>query len=129
MVQRISVTTEDDEQAAVITYCELLHLPVLHIPNEGKRSYQYGAKMKRLGLQKGFPDLFFPQAKRGYHGLMIEMKRDRRAKATIEQISWLSYLEQAGYCAKICHGFDEAKKVIDFYFGKTEKEKEIKQNE
>lgn len=107
--------TEDDEQEAVVMYCNLLGIDVSHIPNEGKRSWQYGAKLKRMGLQKGFPDLFFPYARKNAHGLFIEMKR-KGEKPTVEQIAWLKKLKERDYKAFLCYGFDEAKRVIDWYF-------------
>lgn len=54
--------TETGEQEAVIEYCAWRRIPVVHIPNEGKRSAAYAAQMKRMGLAKGFPDLFIPVA-------------------------------------------------------------------
>lgn len=108
--------TEDGEQAAVIEYCELNHIVVVHIPNEGKRSKAYGARMQRLGMKKGFPDLFFPTPCNGYHGLLIEMKRDKKARITAEQKGWLSYLSIQGYRAIACHGANEAIAEIKKYF-------------
>ena len=35
-----------------------------------------GAKAKQSGMKKGFPDLFLPVARKGFHGLFIELKRD-----------------------------------------------------
>ena len=107
--------SEDSEQEAVVTYCKLLGIDAIHCPNEGKRSYQYGARMKRMGMQKGFPDLFFPYARKNAHGLFIEMKAEK-GKATVEQIEWLRRLKERDYKAFLCYGFDEAKRVIDWYF-------------
>lgn len=112
--------TEDEVQQAVIEYCELKNIIVVHIPNEAKRSAYYGSKMKKMGLRKGFPDLFFPTARDKYHGLMIELKRDTKSKPTKEQIAWISYLTNQGYCAKVCCGIDEAIKQINKYFGVVE---------
>ena len=63
-----------------MTYCNLLGIDVVHIPNEGKRSYQYAARLKRIGMQKGFPDLLFPYPRKNAHGLYIEMKRKGERK-------------------------------------------------
>lgn len=78
--------TESSEQQAVIEYCSYCGIDVVHIPNEGKRSERYGAELKRLGMRKGFPDLFIPQSKKGYHGLFIELKRDITRKPTKDQL-------------------------------------------
>lgn len=108
--------TEDGEQEVVIDYCEYRNIKIIHIPNEAKRSAAYGAKMKRLGLRKGFPDLFFPTARKGYHGLFIELKRDVSSKATKEQLDWIAYLNGQGYYATVCYGADAAIREIEKYF-------------
>lgn len=108
--------TEDEVQAAVIEYCQLCKIKVVHIPNEGQRSKSYGGRLKKLGMSKGFPDLQFPAPRNGYHGLYIELKRDEKAKPTPEQVEWVEYLNSQGYYAVICHGVAEAIKEINKYF-------------
>lgn len=109
--------TEDDVQVAVVEYCDLMHIVCVHIPNESKRSAAYGAKMKRMGLRKGFPDIFIPTARRDFHGLFIELKRDRLAYPKKEQREWIEYLNRQGYRAVICWGVDEAINEIRKYMG------------
>ena len=109
--------TESGEQEAVVQFCELMRIPVVHIPNEGKRSAAYAAQMKRMGLAKGFPDLFIPVARSGFHGLMIELKRDEKARPTETQRAWVEYLNRAGYRAAVCHGAEEAIREIENYIG------------
>lgn len=109
--------TESGEQEAVVEYCAWKHIPVVHIVNEGKRSIPYAMQLKRMGLAKGFPDLFIPVAISGFCGLFIELKRDRKAKATDTQRAWIKYLNKAGYRAVVCHGSEEAMKEIENYFG------------
>lgn len=115
-----SPTSEDSEQEAVIEYCVLKGIEVVHIPNESKRSLAYGAKMKRMGLRKGFPDLLFPTPHKGYHGLYIELKRDKTCKPTAEQWRWINYLNEQGYRATVCYGATEAIDEIDWYFTKEQ---------
>ena len=110
------LTTEDDEQITVMQYCELKHIIAVHIPNESKRSLAYGAKMKRMGLSKGFPDLLFPTPNNGFHGLYIEFKRDKTCKPTPEQVEWINYLNEQGYRAVVCYGAGEAIDEIEEYF-------------
>ena len=111
-----SNTTEDAEQEVVIDYCELNRIDIVHIPNEGKRSATYGAKLKRTGLRKGFPDLFIPAARKGYHGLFIELKRDRNSLPTNEQLAWIGKLNACGYYATVCYGATAAIEEIKKYF-------------
>ncbi len=106
---------EDQEQQAVVEYCDLMGIPIVHIPNEGKRSAAYGAKMKRMGLRSGFPDLFVPLARGGYHGLFIEMKAEG-GRATPEQKKWVAKLNAHGYRATVCVGADAAINELNKYF-------------
>ena len=107
--------TEDEVQETVVAYCDALRIVCVHIPNECKRSKAYGAKMKRMGLQKGFPDLFIPTVKQGFHGLFIELKRDKLEHPTKEQLEWIEYLNNKGYYAAVAYGVDAAIAEIKKY--------------
>lgn len=98
----------------MVKYCDLLHIPIVHIPNEGKRSVSYAAMLKRMGLRNGFPDLFVTRARGGYHGLFIEMKYDN-GKTTKDQRDWLKRLAAEGYACVVCNGADEAIEAIKKY--------------
>lgn len=108
--------TEAQEQAAVIDFCKLWHIPAVHVPNEGKRTLANGRQLARMGLRRGFPDLFIPIAKKGYHGMFIELKRDIKCKPTEYQKQWIDYLNRQGYYAVICYGADDAIKQIGEYY-------------
>lgn len=103
------------EQIKVINYCFLRNIPVFHIPNGGSRNKMEAANLKRQGVKAGVPDLMFPVALRGYHGLFIEMKAGKN-KTTQNQDEWLDLLAKHGYCVRICYGYDEARCVINWYF-------------
>lgn len=113
--------TEDGEQEAIVSWCELNRIQVVHIPNEGKRSQAYGARMKRLGTQKGFPDMFFPYPVGNMHGLFIELKRDGKSRVSTEQREWLRRLNANGYLAMVCYGADEAIRTIKNYLTNNKK--------
>ena len=110
----VYASSEDAEQEAVVEYCDLLHIPIVHIPNEGKRSLSYAARMKRMGLRSGFPDLFVTLARGEYHGLFIEMKYGKN-KTTKEQKEWLERLSAEGYACAVCYNAAEAIKTIESY--------------
>lgn len=107
--------TEEEEQKVIMQYCRLKKIPLVHIPNEGKRSRAAGARLKAMGLQKGFPDLFIPEARGGYHGMFLELKRDRAQRPTKEQEEWIVFLNGKGYFAAVCYGADEAMERITSY--------------
>lgn len=92
------------------------------IPNGGKRHIKTAMAMKQEGASKGFPDLFLPVPTSQYHGLFIEMKRQKGGRVSPDQKKWLDYLQGAGYLAVVCKGFEEAKGVITDYL---EKEKPL----
>lgn len=108
--------SEATEQIAVVEYCAMKNYTIFAIPNGGSRNKLEAANLKRQGVKAGVPDLFVPVAKKGYHGLFIEMKFGKN-KTTANQDKWLSLLENNGYCTFVCYGFDSAVKALDWYFG------------
>lgn len=65
-------------------------LLLYHIPNGEKRDGATAAKLEKMGVKPGIPDLHLPVASRGWHSLYIEMKRigkheteDQRAMARL----------------------------------------------
>ena len=119
MKKNTLVSSEEDEQIAVIQYCDLLGIPVMHTANEGKRSAAYGARLKRMGLRPGFPDLLITRARGVYHGFAIEMKYGNN-KPTKDQIEWLRTLKYEGYATAVCYSASEAIKLIDKYLAQNE---------
>lgn len=109
--------TEAQEQAALVEWCDLMRIPVVHIPNEGKRTLANGRELARMGLRRGFPDLFIAAARNGFHGLFIELKRIKGGRVTEPQQKWIDFLNKHGYHAVICYGADEAIKEIRSYYG------------
>ncbi len=98
------------------SWLELEHkLAIVHIANEGKRSAQYGGTLKKMGMQKGFPDFHLPLMKRHYGALYMEVKVNRNSYISPEQRYWITYLKQQGYYADFCYGFDDGKAFIERY--------------
>ena len=87
---------------------------LFHIPNEGKRTQQNGARLKREGLKAGVPDLCLPVARGNYHGLYIELKRIGE-KANENQEQWIRALRAQRYAAYVCQGWDSARRIIEEY--------------
>ena len=85
-----------------------------HIPNGGRRDPKEAAFLKRQGVKAGVPDLCLPVARKGYHGLYIELKYGRN-KPTQDQRRWLSELSKQGYCVVTCYGWEQAKTWIEGY--------------
>lgn len=112
------VPTESVEQQCLFRWADFqsgkypeLEL-MYHIPNEGKRSRSTGARMKAEGLKPGVPDICLPVPRSGYHGLYIELKRLRGNCTTKNQDEWIAKLENQGYRAEVCRGWEEASRII-----------------
>ena len=115
------VPTESEEQVTLFELCEMMRFryPELdmltHIPNEGKRTKLTGAKLKREGLKRGYPDMVLDVARCGYNGLRIELKREKGYKISPEQKKWIIKLNEQGYAAVFCFGAKHAWRVIESY--------------
>ena len=113
---------EDDEQATFVQWCSFqanvykgLDL-IYAIPNGGSRNQLEAVKLKRTGVKAGVPDLFLPVAKKGKHGLYIEMKRKEGGRLSDYQKQWLARLSEQGYETAVCKGADEAIEVVKQYY-------------
>ena len=93
------------------------NIPFYAVPNGGSRNMKEAVKLKRTGVRAGVPDLCIPMARKGYHGLYLELKRVKGGVVSEHQTYWLALLKAEGYRAEVCQGFDEALKVIEDYFG------------
>jgi len=80
--------------------------------------------MKRIQWSNGYPDLFIVQPNATYNGLFLELKIETPYKINGElkksdhlenQQLILNKLNERGYYATFTTGFDEARKVIDWY--------------
>ena len=85
-----------------------------HIPNGGKRDARTAANLKRQGVKAGVPDLHLPVARGGYNGLYIELKVGSN-KPTQLQKKWLSSLNEQGYLAVVCYGWQQAAEQLINY--------------
>ena len=84
------------------------------IPNAGKRSITCSNYYLAEGLKAGVPDLFLAVMRGGYGGLFIEMKRPGILPSE-KQKKWHEKLKRQGYFVVVCHGFEEAKGIIERY--------------
>jgi len=116
------VFKEEEDQARLFEWAKLMsnkypELKLLNASLSGVRLKPGQAKKaKKLGMVKGFPDIFLPVVIPGkYAGLFIELKREKGGKLTREQKAWLNALSAQGYKAVCCKGFEEAKKTIEEY--------------
>lgn len=115
--------TEAAEQMLVFQWAEwmlgkwpeLEHL--YHCPNGGSRNPVEAARLKAQGVKAGVPDLFLPVPRVGYHGLYIEMKRQKGGRVSDDQKDWIAFLTAQGYRTAVCKGAEEAIREITQYLG------------
>ena len=94
---------------------------MFHIPNGGKRSKTEAERFREMGVKAGVSDVFLPVARNGCHGLWIEMKRLRTGRPTKDQLEWIENMIKQGYAATVCHGWEQAAKVIEGYMREVAK--------
>lgn len=123
---------EDQLQMACADYLRLQYPRVLwcHIANERQTSPARGAKLKRMGVRKGMPDILvfkkISTSKPPFSevrwmnpmncGLAIELKI-KPNKPSIHQMEVLNQLSEEGWISEVCYDFDAFKEIVDKYLG------------
>lgn len=87
---------------------------IFHIPNEGKRTTQYGRRLKNLGMRPGASDLFVALPRREYHGAWVELK-SASGILNRNQKLFLEDMHKVGYCTAVCHSIDDAIEFLKWY--------------
>jgi len=125
--------SEHSHQVAVMHWanCNLERWPELKwlyaVPNGGTRgdtgdmAARRGAALKAEGVKAGVLDLALDVSRGGYHGLKIEMKKvfdlskPSEQFASKEQLEFIAFLREQGYCAGVCQGWQQAIGVLEWY--------------
>lgn len=121
------MATEAQHQTAVIKWSQQPHIRarypelalLFHIPNGGTRDSVEGKHLKQQGVKKGVPDLCLPVPKGIYHALYIEMKTEK-GRTTSDQEWWGNSLLLQGNMWEVCHGWESAVRVLEWYLNLTE---------
>ncbi len=119
--------SEAQHQANVIKWSRQPHIRaqwpklklLFHIPNGGTRDAVEGKHLKQQGVKRGVPDLFLPVPSGRYHGLFIEMKTDT-GRVSMDQKWWIEQLNAVGYFVQVCHGWESAVRVLEWYLSPPE---------
>lgn len=117
--KQIMPPEEDDQIALAQILDQTLYngrqLKWIHCPNEGNRKPQYTAKLRRMGLKPGFPDVIIFDSPPNYPSLkggVIELKRKKGGVISEAQQDWVEYFRTNGWDAWICKGLDEAIDIL-----------------
>lgn len=121
------IPTENQEQRALVKWIKTHYLIrdyLIKTNNEGKRTPGQGFNLKLMGLCVGASDLFlaYPSTSKGYHGLWLEVKRnkkytpsERRTDTWIAEEMFQERMKKVGFAAEFCYGWIHGKAIIDDY--------------
>lgn len=106
---------ENQIQEALVRYVRTRYPTTLFTcaPSYAKDA-RTGARNKKMGYLKGFPDLFFAYPMGGYYGLFLEIKT-ATGKESKEQKEIREQLNMHNYKSIVCYGLDAAIKAVDNY--------------
>ena len=107
--------SEQQEQYAVHDWMTKKGIIHHHSPNGGKRNQWEGVKFKAMGVSPGYPDLTIPYARKGHHGLYIELKRVSGGKLSSYQEFWRDHLLSEGHYWAEAKGATECINIICDY--------------
>ena len=119
--ENVPVPKEAQEQAWFFNWCKYASVKwseldlLYHIPNGGSRNAIEAVHLKAQGVKKGVPDLCLPVPRGKFHGLYIEMKRQKGGTLSLDQKEWIARLKNQGYRVEVCKGFQEAANVLEDY--------------
>lgn len=111
---------EDKIHISIIDFLERISAFYYHIPNGGYRNQAEGAKLKRMGVKAGIPDICIPIPIKPYHGLYLEIKRKRNYKISSHQKYIHPKLKSLGYRMEIVKSLEEAITIVREYFSNAE---------
>lgn len=108
---------EHDIQVAIVGLLESIEPTPLYSATVGgvRLAIHTAKKMKEAGYSKGVPDMLVYEPRGMYAGLAIEVKTEK-GRASDEQKEWIRNLNDRGWRAEICRGFEECADVICEYF-------------
>lgn len=122
MKSTLPIPTESAEQKGVIVWwsyvCAGYKLDeklLMACPAQAARTPQGGARIKAEGYRAGTPDLFLAVARKGFHGLHVEMKRKDGGRLNESQKEMLFLIGEQGFSTAVAHGADQARKIIAEY--------------
>lgn len=112
--------TEHAHQVALFVWAALnsTRLPELRllfaIPVGGERNKIVAANLKAEGVRAGVFDMFLPVARGSWHGLFVELKVGKN-KPSDKQLEFMKNVQEQGYGASWCIGWEAAAQVIESY--------------
>lgn len=114
---------ESKMQSACVRYFRYAYPQYSHmlfsVPNGVATTETQGRILKAEGMLAGVSDLLFLVARKGFHGLCIEMK-DRKGIQRETQKEWQAKVEQQGYKYIIVRSFDQFQQEMQEYLDEND---------
>lgn len=73
-----------------------------------------GSLLSQLGYRRGTFDILFFEARKGYHGLHLEVKT-KKGRPSKDQLEWQRLARLKDYKAEICYGREQGIQIIKEY--------------
>ena len=110
---------EDQLQMAAMFWIRISYPKAVsfHVANERKTSPMRGAKLKKMGVLAGVPDIHILHPNGQHCGLFIELKTPK-GRLTQSQKNVIERLESSGYQCAVCRSVDDVIDVVTKYFNK-----------
>ena len=107
---------EHTMQVKVVQYVRTFYpeVLILSIPNGAGTTAHNRLALYAEGLLPGVPDLFIPEARKGFHGLWIEMKIKEGVESPAQKRVRYN-LEQNGYLCYVARSEQTAIDIIESY--------------
>lgn len=111
------IPTEHTEQAKLVGRVENFYPDVIvfAVPNGGLRNKREAIRFKAEGVRPGVPDLVFAEPRGRYHGLYVEMKRQKHSRVSDDQLRMHRRLRRKGYKVLIGWGVDDVWPQVEAY--------------
>lgn len=111
----MNITPEESAQVIVCDFAKRYELPFFHVFKKKMYSVVNGKLLDRMGVNKGFSDIFMPRGNKCFKGLFIELKAGKN-KPTPSQIDFLNKIIIEGYAGHVAYGSDEAISIIKSFY-------------
>jgi hypothetical protein len=114
----------DHRRSMIVDNIPIIPVPALSrlfaVHNQGHGDAIRGARAKAEGVKAGVPDLMLPvpvfeNGGAWICGLWIELKKPKVGKVADKQSEWIEYLNNVGYRAVTCYGWEAARDELIAY--------------
>jgi hypothetical protein len=111
------IGSEDDFQIAVARLLDASGLYWFHCPNGGSRNAREGAKLKKMGVKAGVPDIIILDTTKDLgKGLCIELKVGKNTVTNHQKyFATVFYLTKWRY--EVCYSMSSVQKLLKLHYG------------